>query len=253
MIICFSGTGNSRFVADALAHRLGDEVVSLNDILRNDLPREFESEKPYVFVFPVYAWNIPPFVREFMNSATLNGCRKVYAVVTMGADSGKTDENTAEIMNARNMEFMGLRGIVMTDNYINFSPMPDAETVKATNARALLEVDEIAEQIRNGGRIVKTDRTRLAGLKSGFINRMFTKHMSDPGFTVSEACTGCGACERFCPSRNITLTSGKPVFDDHCFCCYGCLHRCPVEAINIKGKSEKRGRFVCPEYDAGSE
>lgn len=34
MILVFSGTGNSKYVADALADRIDDEVVSLNDIIK---------------------------------------------------------------------------------------------------------------------------------------------------------------------------------------------------------------------------
>ena len=35
MILCFSGTGNSRYVAEFIADRLGDTVVDLNEKIKN--------------------------------------------------------------------------------------------------------------------------------------------------------------------------------------------------------------------------
>ena len=32
--------------------------------------------------------------------------------------------------------------------------------------------------------------------------------------------------------------------------CFGCINRCPNDAIDIKGKSEGRRRYVCPESEA---
>ena len=35
MILCFSGTGNSRYVAEFIADKLGDTVVDLNEKIKN--------------------------------------------------------------------------------------------------------------------------------------------------------------------------------------------------------------------------
>lgn len=248
MIICFSGTGNSRYIADALAEKLCDEVVSLNDILKNDLSMEFESEKPYVIVCPIYAWRIAKPVDTFLSKAVFKGCKKVYVVATMGLNCGKADVYVAKTLAGKDVEFMGLTGIVMTDNYVVMSPMPDMATVEDTNRKALLALEPVAEKILNGEKIVKTDKTRFAGLKSGPVNNMFTKHMADAGYVISDSCTGCGKCVEFCPSNNVKIVDGKASIGKDCFCCYGCLHRCPQAAIDIKGKTEDKGRFVCPEY-----
>ena len=31
--------------------------------------------------------------------------------------------------------------------------------------------------------------------------------------------------------------------------CFGCIKRCPQDAIDIRGKSEGRRRYVCPESE----
>ena len=52
MIFYFSGTGNSRYCAKRLAHRLGDEAVDAFPFLRDDRFPALTSRSPWVFVSP---------------------------------------------------------------------------------------------------------------------------------------------------------------------------------------------------------
>ena len=59
MIFYFSGTGNSRYCAKRLAHRLGDEAVDAFPFLRDDHFPALTSRSPWVFVSPTYGWQLP--------------------------------------------------------------------------------------------------------------------------------------------------------------------------------------------------
>ena len=59
MVIYFSGTGNSRVCAEAIAKDLGDKLIDSFEFIRNGIAAELISDKPWVFVAPVYAWAIP--------------------------------------------------------------------------------------------------------------------------------------------------------------------------------------------------
>ena len=48
MILYFSATGNTRFVAQSLATRLGDESLDLLDRIRRSDCAPIHSEKPFV-------------------------------------------------------------------------------------------------------------------------------------------------------------------------------------------------------------
>lgn len=52
MVIFFTGTGSSEYLANAIADRPDDCVVSSNEIIKSGEKRAFVSEKPWVFVFP---------------------------------------------------------------------------------------------------------------------------------------------------------------------------------------------------------
>ena len=62
-------------------------------------------------------------------------------------------------------------------------------------------------------------------------------------FTVGNACTGCGQCIRRCPTNNITLQTGKPVWGQNCTHCMACICYCPAEAIEYGKKSLGKPRY----------
>ena len=71
MILYFSGTGNTRAVAERLAALLGDEAVMMSPLMRTrgiDLPAD---TRRVIWCFPVYSWGVPPYVVSLMRNADL--------------------------------------------------------------------------------------------------------------------------------------------------------------------------------------
>ena len=88
------------------------------------------------------------------------------------------------------------------------------------------------------------DTGSLPWLKSGFVAWGFnTFAMSDKSFYVTDACIGCGLCEKNCPTGNIKLADKKPTWNGDCTVCLSCINRCPKAAINYGHGTEKRGRY----------
>ena len=73
MILYFTGTGNSKFVADYLAEHLNDETISMNNIIKNSEKLVCDSEKPYIVVAPIYAWRYPAVIEELLRKSELKG------------------------------------------------------------------------------------------------------------------------------------------------------------------------------------
>ena len=73
MILYFSATGNSEYVAKRIGQKVEDEVVNLFDRLRTGDLSELHSEKPWVIVCPTYAWQMPHIVRDWLSDDTVCG------------------------------------------------------------------------------------------------------------------------------------------------------------------------------------
>ena len=67
MILYFSGTGNSRYVARKIAQELNDDLVSLNQLIKEEKTDALLStNKPFIFVCPTYTWRVPIVVTDFI-------------------------------------------------------------------------------------------------------------------------------------------------------------------------------------------
>lgn len=254
MILYFTGTGNSKFVADFIAEHLEDQCISLNHMIKNDLPLLFQSEQPFIIIAPIYAWRFPKIIEDMVSKAEFVGSKDIYFVGTMESESGNCDKYLEKLCKQKHLEFKGFQGVAMPNNYVVASKMPTDVETRKTLSEAIPVLQGIVEKIKSGGNLMKMDKTRFAPVMSGLVNILFNRFMvSSKNFVVSDQCISCGKCKEACAVNNIKLIDGNPQFGAACINCYACIHRCPVEAINIKGKTEDHGRYVCPDYGKWKE
>ncbi|MBE6887034.1 MAG: 4Fe-4S dicluster domain-containing protein [Ruminococcaceae bacterium] len=249
MIIYFSGTGNSKFVADYLAEKLEDTTVSLNNLLKKGDKLVCSSEKPYIIVAPIYAWRLPSAVEEILKKSELSGCKTAYCVATMGENSGNADKYIEKIFTDKGMNFTGFTGVPMQNNYLLMEVMPDKTVVSEQFPAVISKLNLIADKIKHGTILHKDDKTPLPALMSGLVNRGFNNFMlKNQKYSVNEKCILCSKCIQLCPTNNIISQDNSIIFSNKCMACFACLHSCPVQAINIEGKTENKGRYLCPDY-----
>ena len=82
MILYFSATGNSEYVARNIAYLNNDEVVNMTDYLKKNEVMNLTSENPYVIIAPVYISTLPVIVMELLEKSTFNGNKNVYFIMT---------------------------------------------------------------------------------------------------------------------------------------------------------------------------
>ena len=73
MILYFSGTGNSEYVAKRICKATGDECLDLFDRIRGHDVSPIHAERPLVVVAPTYAWRLPRIVESCSRPRPLQG------------------------------------------------------------------------------------------------------------------------------------------------------------------------------------
>ena len=245
----FSGTGNSLAAAKQIAAVLGEtELVAIASIA--DMPGTVAPEADRVgIVFPVYFAGLPAMVASFAERLRFGEGVFVFAVATFGgagaAPALRQLDGILRQHASRGID-AGFR-VKMPGNYILMYESPKGEKQKAMLAAAGTEIARIAETVRE---CRKQDLPRsifeqiIHSLMYGwFIGRV---HGKDTAFSVTAACTGCGTCAAICPAKNIAIVDKKPVWKHRCELCCGCIHTCPVLAIQAGRKTENWQRYRNP-------
>ena len=117
MILYFSGTGNSKFVAQRIAVALDDALVNLNDRIKASDTSPVETGERLIIVTPTYAWRIPRVVRDWLLKTELRGAKQVWFVMTCGSEIGNADKYNRELCTEKGLSCMGTTQIVMPENY----------------------------------------------------------------------------------------------------------------------------------------
>lgn len=248
MIIYFSGTGNSKFVADRLGALLSDEVVDSRPLIKRGESGRFPSETPYIIVSPTYSWRVAPLFEEFLKRSSFSPGRELYFVLTCGTDTGNAPGYAAALSRELGLKFQGLWTLLMPENYVAMFPVPELAESRAIIAAATARIPGIAQYIEEGRAFPATRPSLLDRLKSGFFHNFFFRFMVRArAFYSLDRCVGCGRCVRLCVLNNIQLEDGRPVWGDECTHCMACICGCPYEAIEYGRKSLGKPRYWFPD------
>ena len=244
MILYFSGTGNSNYVAKRIAEALGDALVNLNDRIKASDTSSVETGERVIIVTPTYAWRIPRVVRDWLRKTELRGAKQAWFVMTCGSEIGNADKYNRELCAEKAISCMGTAQIVMPENYIAMFSAPQADEARQIIAKAEPDIDRAIAAIQANQPFAPTRNNRYDRLMSGPVNPIFYKFfVKADAFTVSDACIGCGQCAKRCPMNNVEIKNDKPVWGNNCTHCMACICYCPVSAIEYGKKSVGQPRY----------
>lgn len=245
MILYFTGTGNSRYIALRLSRKLNDKVISINEYFKYQKQAIFYSDKPYVFVLPTYAWRMPRIIMDWIERASFSGHKKVYIILTCGDSVGQADKYARRFFDKKtNLYFQGLQYVVMPENYIVMFDTPKPKEAKMIIRESSKKINELAKYISNEERFLVIQYRFGSIVQSSLINFPFYQLIvNDKGFYTTEKCISCQRCQQLCSLNNINMINGKPKWHGHCTHCMACICGCPVEAIEYKKATKNRQRY----------
>lgn len=242
MIIYFSGTGNTRWVANKIAQLTNDKIQDINSTVCS-------SDTLGIF-FPIYAWGIPrAFViqlQHFLQRTTENkSFDYTYVICTCGDDIGMTDREIRILLSKYGIRQVSICSIQMPETYIDLPgfKLDTPETAIEKINRAKNKIEILSKKILHKEYFGEVNRGSLPRIKSNVLRPLFyTLFVNDKGFDInSDLCIHCGKCARVCPVKNIYYNSNEvPQFLHHCTGCLACYHHCPKNAIQRKFTKGKK-------------
>ncbi len=247
MILYFSGTGNSRYVARAIAKLTGDSLVSMNERIKMRDHSPLHSSQPFVFVMPTYAWRMPRIIHEHILQTEFTGCEMAYFIMTCGDSTGNAVAYIKELCKIKTFTFCGVASVIMPENYIAMYSVPDKATAGRIIQMAVPGIVEIAGRIIMGKQLKDLHPTITGILQSGLVNPLFYAYINDRGFRFTNACISCGKCAELCPLNNIQIVDGAPRWGGNCTHCMACICGCPTEAIEYANASKGKPRYYLTE------
>lgn len=256
MVLYFSATGNTRFIAEELAARSGDESLNLLKRIREKDYSPIKSKKSFVVCLPVYVCEFPAFLKELLLKTPFEGNKDIYFIFTSGGYSGICSTQAKNIARKKNLNYMGSADFKMPRNYIanNTYPELSAEEIKHRIDVSYKLIPEIADLIADGQKLVK--RSKHVWLFEILITVPFTPvwtriKQGVKSFRVSDKCIGCRRCANLCPVKLIHPDeNGRPVWNaSMCAHCMSCIQNCPVEAIDYGDITPPKKRYTFDRYD----
>ena len=251
MVLFFSATGNTEFIARQLALKLGDDCLNLLDRVKRGDHSPLHSEKPFIICAPVYVCEMPRFLARYLKQQTFTGSREVYFIFTSGGYAGISGQLAKAMVRKKKMKYLGHAEFKMPRNYVandHYSMLP-AEQVQERILNSCRHLEEVVADIQAGRKL----KARHIWLFETIITLPFNpvwsrlKYKTDDFYTT-DACVGCGRCERLCPLNNISLKNRKPVWGQECTHCMACIANCPTEAIEYGTISQTKEKYRFSKY-----
>ncbi len=244
MILYFTGTGNSRYIARRIADKADDVLVSMNEKIKNGDTSAVSAENRFVFVVPTYAWRMPHVVENWIADTEFSGVKKVWFVMDCGGEIGNAEKYIRRLCENKSLEYMGVMQIVMPENYVAMFDVPDDAQAKRIVEKAQPHIEQAVAFIKAGKPFPAPRNNLYDRFMSAAVNPIFYRFfVKAKDFYASEKCIGCGRCAKLCPLSNIKLKDKKPVWGSNCTHCMACICCCPVEAIEYGKKSVGKPRY----------
>ena len=244
MIVYFSATGNSKYVAERIAKALNDNALSIE---QQGPAASLGQGEVLGIVAPTYWWGLPPIVREWLEKLTLSGGGYTFLVATYGTTPGFCGKDARRILTRNGIRLDAAFGVKMPDTWTPIFDLSDPDKVASQNDAAEAYIDAVIQKVLSRSKGNQTEH-RMPYLTHLLTRPLLNAERKTKNFYVEDTCVGCGLCAKRCPMQAIEIMDKRPVWvKNQCTLCLRCLHHCPKFAIQYgSGKTKQHGQYHNP-------
>jgi ferredoxin len=268
LILFFSGTGNTQFVAEYLRDHVLDAGCVPNctitlAALEWASPGVIENHDILCLGFPVYEGRAPRNVRDFIERLPVVHGKGAFVFNTKGAVQGSANRSVVRRLAAHGFRPLGCASLMLpASDGISMMLRKDSRTFNKYLERDfshLRGADRLVRRIRDSLEMLRQKRDvneiprRSAWTVFGFASTGVLRLLylalgvsRARQLRATDACTRCGLCVKQCPTRNITMEKTGMSFADRCVLCLRCVNNCPEEAVQVGSYTLEKARWHGP-------
>jgi ferredoxin len=235
VMIYFSGTGNSKHIAELFSKKMNIGCYSIED--QTDFSKLIEENETIAFCYPIYASRVPRILREFVAKyKSLLKNKKLIIFCTQVGFSGDGARVFTDMFERGSMDVVYAEHFNMPNNINNIFifPLGSKDSNAKCVAKAENTLDKVCKNIKTG-KVVRRGFNFIS-IALGLIQGVFAEKMEESGKASARIdidCNKCGICVRICPMKNLKFDKNNVVAEGNCTLCYRCINKCPQKAISI--------------------
>ncbi len=246
LIVYFSGTGNTKFIATLFKEYFEKKEITCDcyDLLELE---KFEGDYDFlVIAAPIHVDLYPKFFLETLREKLSFNKIPCLAVSTQAAESATPAFIDAAKILGDKVTIQYANRIALPNNFYNFmfKKTSTAEQARLKSA-AVNRVDQMAEAFLAGKKYQpKIDKKRyyLAKFAYWATYSLYTPLTVKKISLDQSKCTQCKLCETNCPTQSISIQQ-QPCIAKSCVLCQRCLNSCPSNAFLYKNKAIDQYKF----------
>jgi len=246
LTIYFSGTGNTKYIAELFSQKMDANCYSIEAEV--DFSAEIKRHDTIAICYPIYGSRVPLIMREFVakHMADFKG-KKLIIFVTQLAFSGDGARVLTDLLPANHIDVIYAEHFSMPNNISNtfFLHQRSDKSLAKKAHNADRKMDRVCCDIRNG----KVKRrgfsafSKLIGKLQGkpwqgdsrntYASEGTMEYRAKHSVKIDADCNACNLCVKCCPMHNFENVNGIITPKNNCTVCYRCINRCPKKAIRV--------------------
>jgi len=240
MIYVFSGTGNTRLIAELYKQYLTEYETQIFDVkMPGGKLTDFPNPQDYDLIglgHPVHGFNAPKIMYDFCKSLPKVTEKKVFIFTSSGEGLRLNDYASQKIvrkLKPRGYDFIQQQRYVMPYNMI-FRHSPEMVKSEWLYAQRLAEYSSKKIQLNQKSKVFTCNPASF-WVPVVRILWIYAKIQSPFMKVDMSKCVKCQKCVKACPYGNINFneTKNRFKFGTNCVLCVACSFGCPTCAISI--------------------